>query len=95
MMRKIKIVGVIFLSAGWLCPAYFSTYYLISWLDDEVSDLLRGNPAQYSFDFLLHLQRSVYLTFAWFSAAVLFWVVVAAFRLFPKKPTHTSESGNA
>lgn len=87
-MRKIKIFGVVFLSAGWLWPASVSTYYLMSWLDDEVSDLLRGRPSMYSFDFILHLKRWTFFTLVWLSIAVLFWVVIATVRLFPKQSMH-------
>ncbi len=94
-MRKIKIIGVILLSAGWLWPAFVSTYYLMSWFDDEVSDLLRGSPSMYSFDFILHLKRWVFFTLVWFSAAVLFWVVIATVRLFPKQSNQPGEITDA
>jgi hypothetical protein len=95
MMRKINIIGVVFLSAGWLWPASVSTYYLMSWLDDEVSDLLRGHPSIYSFDFTLHLKRWAFFTLAWFSVAVLFWMVIATVRLFPKQTDQRGKSTDA
>jgi len=95
MMRKIKIIGVVLLSAGWLWPAFVSTYYLMSWLDDEASDSLRGFPAMYNFDFILYLKRWVFITLVWFSVAVLFWVVVASVRLFPKQSMQPGKSTDA
>jgi hypothetical protein len=94
-MRKIKIIGVVLLSAGWLWPAFVSTYYLMSWLDDEVSDLLRGLPSMYSYDFILHLNRWVFFTLVWFSVSVLFWVVMATVRLFPKQSNQPGKSTDA
>lgn len=95
MMRKMKIIGAVLLSAGWLWPAFVSTYYLMSWFDDEVSDLLRGHPSMYSFDFILHLKRWVFFTLAWFSVAVLFWVVIATVRLFLKQSMHPGKRTDA
>lgn len=94
-MRRIKIFGVVLFSAGWLWPAFVSTYYLMSWLDEEVSDSLRGFSSMYSFDFILHLKRWVFFTLVWFSIVVLFWMVIATVRLFPKQSNQPGESNDA
>jgi hypothetical protein len=86
MKRKLKILAVVILSTGWIVPAFNTLYYLLSWLDDEVSDVLHGNKSMYSFDFILHLDRWSKLTFIWFAIAVLFWTIVGSCRLFPKEP---------
>jgi hypothetical protein len=84
-MRKIKILSVVVLSAGWIVPAYVTLCYLMSWLDDEVADVLHGSKPMYSFDFVLHIDRWSKLTLFWLGAAVLFWSIVGACKLFPKK----------
>ena len=85
MKRILKIIAVVTLSAGWILPAYNTLYYFMSWLDDEVSDVLHGNKPMYNFDFILYLDHWSKVTLIWLGCAVLFWSIVGACRLFPKK----------
>ncbi len=84
MLRSLKIVGIVVLSAGWLVPAYFCIGTLIAWLDTDVSDHLHHIAPQYTFQFTLQIQQWFQVSFAWFALAVLFWVCVAAIKLVKK-----------
>ncbi len=77
-MRKIKLILILVLSAGWLFPAYAAVGTFLSYLDDEVSDLLRHGQSMYDFPFILEVQRWAAVAFIWFGAALLFWSFIGA-----------------
>ncbi len=84
MLRKLRIIGIVVLSAGWLVPTFICLRTLIAWLDTDVSDHLHHIEPQYTTQFTLQVQQWFQISFAWFALAFLFWACVAAVKLVNK-----------
>jgi hypothetical protein len=84
MFQKLKIIGIVVLSAGWLIPAYVCLWTLTAWLDTDVADHLHHIDPQYTTQFTLQIQQWFQISFVWFSAALLFWASIAAIKLVRK-----------
>jgi len=84
MIKKLKIIGIVMLSSGWLIPAFICMQTFTEWLDTDVSDHFHHIDPQYTTQFTLQIQQWFQISFLWFSFAVLFWVTVAAIKLVKK-----------
>jgi hypothetical protein len=86
MARWLIFAVTVVLSSGWTVPLYFSFQFLHSWCRLEAAPVVyKTEPSANSFPFLAESERLWFIAITWLAAVALFWSVVGASRLFPKR----------